>query len=110
MIVGSKSYVRPLIKVKLWDSLLTFPSVIQWCIIDKEKNISFHIPGCIVFLLFLKAGSPFYPRLDVKSIQDSLDESFECGWREEYQKLGARYSKPDTHSEVMKFFLKTLQS
>ncbi len=28
---GSSTFVQPLIKIKEWDTLLTFPSVLKWC-------------------------------------------------------------------------------
>lgn len=74
------------------DALLTFDSVIQWSE-STSGSIAFKIAGCILFLLFLKAGSSFYPDIDGQFLENWLDQTDSCGWNSNYEKLTVKYSK-----------------
>lgn len=89
MTVGSKSYVRPLFRVKSCDALFSFPSVIKWSTVH-EGDLKFDIPGCILFLLCLKAGSATYPKF-VNCVD--WNKSNECGWSQHYETLDVKYSR-----------------
>lgn len=84
--------MRPLLRMKKSDVLLTFESVVQWCD-SKSEAISFNITGCILFLLFVQAGSAAYPEIDVPFLEKEVDHvSFKSGWNEHYGKLPVKYS------------------
>lgn len=51
--------------------------------------------GCILFLLFLKAGCTLYPNFDTEMINLALESSERCksGWNEAYDNLTVKYSR-----------------
>lgn len=77
-------------RVKKFDALLTFKEVVKWHV--KEE---FNICGCILFLLFLKAGCTLYPNFDTEMINLALESSERCksGWNEAYDNLTVKYSR-----------------
>ena len=79
-------------RVKSTDVILTTP-LFQW------KNsgvgggpITFNYEGCIIFLLFLMAGSSdCYPNFDETCLQDITKKFPEIGWNAAYANISSNY-------------------
>lgn len=83
--------MRPLLRIKSKDVLLTISEDLQWC--DPTANpITFDIRGCILFLLHVKAGTAFYPQFDDVFLSE-FGDSYKCGWSDGYGKLPVHYAK-----------------
>ena len=56
------------------------------------SNDTFNIPGCILLLLFLLAGTPGYPEFDEEFLDVACSDSdCLCGWNEQYSKVKTKY-------------------
>lgn len=79
--------------MKSTDLLFTTPTVLQWCK-EKDGGLEFDLAGCMLFLLFVRAGSGFYPEYDASEIPDLMDvQRYVCGWNEGYAQVPTKYSR-----------------
>ena len=83
--------MRPLLRIKDKDILLTLSEVVRWCHSPKDGEISFNICGCILLLLHIKAGSSFYPPID-ESLWDNVGDGYKSGWSAAYSTLPVQYT------------------
>lgn len=77
-------------RIKSCDYLFTTGSVVPWCE-EKQDQIKFEIPGCILLLLFIRGGLGFYPKFSTAEVLQ-LD-TCKSGWNEGFEKLKTTYSK-----------------
>lgn len=90
--VATKSFVRPLMREKSTDLLYTTPTVVRWCG-EEGGKLQFELPGCILLLLFLRAGMGNYPKYCTSMISDLINpDEHQCGWNEGYSNCGVQYS------------------
>ncbi len=56
-------------RIKSTDLLFTTPTVLQWCK-EEDGGLDFDLAGCMLFLLFVRAGIAEY---DTSEIPDLMD-------------------------------------
>lgn len=89
--------MRPFIRIKGEDILLTTDQVLRWCKINDGK-LAFNITGCILMLLFIKAGSFFYPSFHGELLEDASD-NVKSGWNAGYGDLPVHYTNQLTQTK-----------
>ena len=78
--------MRPLMRLKSNDLLYTSSEALYWAYEDSGE-LRFNIPGCIILLLFLRAGLGAYPEYDPSDVFGTQHTQPASGWNEAYASL-----------------------